>query len=67
MKTRDVIAAAALASLALAATAQDYPAKPITFVVPFAAGSATDQIARAVGQSVSADTKQPATRDSSAT
>ena len=27
-------------------------AKPITFVVPFAAGSATDQLARALGQSI---------------
>ena len=50
-----------LASLALAASgafAQDYPNKPITFVVPFAAGSATDQIARSVGQGVTAETKQ---------
>jgi tripartite-type tricarboxylate transporter receptor subunit TctC len=40
------------------AYAQDYPAKSITFVVPFAAGSATDQLARALGQSVSTETKQ---------
>ena len=40
-----------------AAWAQAYPAKPITFVVPFAAGSATDQLARALGQSISTDTK----------
>jgi len=38
--------------------AQDYPTKPITFVVPFAAGSATDQLARALGQSVSEQGKQ---------
>jgi tripartite-type tricarboxylate transporter receptor subunit TctC len=51
--------AALLAALAIAApaVAQDYPAKGITFVVPFAAGSATDQIARALGQSVSEQTK----------
>ena len=30
----------------------DYPEKPITFVVPFAAGTATDQLARALGQAV---------------
>ena len=34
------------------------PDKPITFVVPFAAGSATDQLARAIGQSVTPTAKQ---------
>lgn len=42
----------ACAALPLSARAQDFPAKPITFIVPFAAGSATDQIARAIGQGV---------------
>ncbi|WP_332775567.1 Bug family tripartite tricarboxylate transporter substrate binding protein [Polaromonas sp.] len=37
--------------------AQGFPDKPITFVVPFAAGSATDQLARAIGQAVSNDSK----------
>ena len=50
------------ASLALACTqgafAQDYPSKPITFLVPFAAGSATDQLARALGQSITEQTQQ---------
>src|SRR5690606_1056936 len=32
--------------------AAGYPDKPITFVVPFGAGSATDQLARAIGQRV---------------
>ena len=36
----------------------DYPEKTITFVVPFAAGSATDQLARALGQEVTRITKQ---------
>jgi tripartite-type tricarboxylate transporter receptor subunit TctC len=50
----------AFAALAIAAVAraEDFPAKGITFVVPFAAGSATDQIARALGQSVATHTKQ---------
>jgi tripartite-type tricarboxylate transporter receptor subunit TctC len=56
MKLR--LSLAALALIAAPAFAQDYPAKPITFVVPFAAGSATDQLARALGQSVSSNSKQ---------
>jgi tripartite-type tricarboxylate transporter receptor subunit TctC len=43
------IAAAALAFLAQAAFAQ-YPAKPITFVVPFPAGGGTDIVARLVAE-----------------
>jgi tripartite-type tricarboxylate transporter receptor subunit TctC len=59
MKNRRRIAFA-FAALAIAAVAraQDFPAKGVTFVVPFAAGSATDQIARALGQSVATDTHQ---------
>ena len=53
-------------SLQGAAWAQAYPAKPITFVVPFAAGSATDQLARALGQSISTDTKQAVVVDNKA-
>ena len=42
----------------LPALAQDFPAKPLTFFVPFAAGSATDTLARSLGQGVSADARQ---------
>jgi tripartite-type tricarboxylate transporter receptor subunit TctC len=35
-----------------------YPDKQFTFVVPFAAGSATDQLARSLGQEVTRITKQ---------
>lgn len=42
----------ALAAFALPAAAQ-YPKKPIRIVVPFPAGSATDTVARILGQSVS--------------
>jgi tripartite-type tricarboxylate transporter receptor subunit TctC len=59
---RTLAAALALAATA-AATAQDYPSKPISFVVPFAAGSATDQIARALGQGISSVTNQPVVAD----
>ena len=52
------LAACALAAAAAPALAQDYPSKPITFGVPFAAGSATDQLARALGQAVTTATKQ---------
>ena len=53
------LALAATAALPQFAHAQAYPSKPITFVVPFAAGSATDQLARALGQSVGDQSKQP--------
>jgi tripartite-type tricarboxylate transporter receptor subunit TctC len=57
-------------ALALAASfgvhAQTYPNKPITLIVPFAAGSATDQLARALGQSITTDTKQPVVTDNKA-
>ncbi|MDD5332737.1 MAG: tripartite tricarboxylate transporter substrate binding protein [Rhodoferax sp.] len=52
------LSALLLALPALPSSAQTYPAKPITFLVPFAAGSATDQLARALGQSVASDSKQ---------
>ena len=48
----------ALLLLPLHVLAQGYPARPITFVVPFAAGSATDLLARALGQSVTEQTRQ---------
>ncbi|MBF5004416.1 Bug family tripartite tricarboxylate transporter substrate binding protein [Diaphorobacter caeni] len=54
------------ATLGVQAHAADYPAKPITFVVPFAAGSATDLLARAVGQSVTTDSKQSVIVDNKA-
>ena len=54
-----LLAAAALCALAPGlASAQGFPDKPITFIVPFAAGSATDQLARALGQAVTEETKQ---------
>jgi len=61
MKSRLLVLAQAAAAALLAAfgaQAQSFPDKPITFIVPFAAGSATDQIARAIGQAVTEDTKQ---------
>ncbi len=51
--------ATALALSPLAFAQASFPSKPITFVVPFAAGSATDQLARALGQAVTEQTHQP--------
>ncbi len=44
------VAAAALALFACAATAQNFPAKPIRYVVPYAAGGAVDAMARVFAQ-----------------
>jgi tripartite-type tricarboxylate transporter receptor subunit TctC len=57
MNRRHLIAA--VLALAPFAAFADFPDKPITFIVPFAAGSATDQLARALGQAVTAESKQP--------
>ncbi|MEJ8854915.1 tripartite tricarboxylate transporter substrate binding protein [Variovorax robiniae] len=59
-------AAAAFAVVPQLAQAESFPDKPITFVVPFAAGTATDQIARAIGNGVAAETKQAVVIDNKA-
>ena len=65
---RPVLAALLAAALVPAAFAQagKYPEKPLTFIVPFAAGSATDQLARALGTSVTEQTKQAVVIDNKA-
>ena len=52
------VAAIALAGAAFAAHAQNYPAKTITMIVPFAAGGPTDTVARLVAQSMGNTLKQ---------
>ncbi|MFS8037542.1 Bug family tripartite tricarboxylate transporter substrate binding protein [Xanthobacter sp. AM11] len=62
---RGLIALAASAALAVGAlaavpaAAETWPSRPIRFVVPFAAGSATDTLARVLGQKVSQTLGQP--------
>jgi len=62
---RRPVAAACLAALALAASPgraavqADYPSRVVTFVVPFAAGSATDTLARVLGQRMATSLGQP--------
>ena len=53
-----IVAALTLAAASLGAGAQDFPSKTVTFVVPFASGTATDTFARALGQAISEATKQ---------
>ena len=58
-KTRAVVSAIFVVAVAAgSAVAQEYPAKPVTFYVPFAAGSATDTLARSLGQGITAETMQ---------
>ncbi|MGI4777424.1 MAG: Bug family tripartite tricarboxylate transporter substrate binding protein [Janthinobacterium lividum] len=64
--TAIALAATAIAMAPALVQAQAFPEKAITFVVPFAAGTATDQIARAVGNAVTEETKQPVIIDNKA-
>lgn len=43
---------------ALSAQAQNFPSKPITIIVPFAAGGPTDTVARLLGQAMSTNLNQ---------
>ena len=58
---RKALAAVVIAALfgIGAASAQTYPSKPITMIVPFAAGGATDVLARFLGERLRAILGQP--------
>jgi len=54
-----IAAACALVAWSGAAFAQDYPKRPITMIVPFAAGGTSDVIARTVAEQMGATLHQP--------
>jgi tripartite-type tricarboxylate transporter receptor subunit TctC len=58
---RGIVAALAAALLLpqIEAQAQEYPSKPIRFVIPFGAGSASDALARIAGQELEQTLGQP--------
>src|SRR5688572_22759729 len=53
------MACSCLALAAGAAVAQQYPAKPVRFVVPYPAGGVNDIVARVIGQRMAAALGQP--------
>jgi tripartite-type tricarboxylate transporter receptor subunit TctC len=53
------LAAAFLVCAPLVATAQAWPAKPITYVVPFTPGGTTDVVGRTIGQNLPPVLGQP--------
>jgi putative tricarboxylic transport membrane protein len=55
------VAAATLVATALAASAQDYPGKPIRVIVPEVVGSAADLMGRIIGQRIGEAFGQPVT------
>jgi tripartite-type tricarboxylate transporter receptor subunit TctC len=59
---RLLVSAASLALLALApgaASAQTYPSRPVSLVVPFPAGGSTDWLSRLLGQKLEGRLRQP--------
>lgn len=55
---RLLLTLAPLLLAATAATAQGFPTKPLTLIVPFPAGGPSDALARALAQGMAADLKQ---------
>jgi tripartite-type tricarboxylate transporter receptor subunit TctC len=59
LNRRTALAGAVLLPFATPARAEDFPTKPIKIIVPFAAGSATDLVARGLGVKLQDILKQP--------
>ena len=53
-------------ALAAPAAAQTFPSRPVTMIVPYAAGGATDVVARAISEKLSTAWKQPVVVDNRA-
>ena len=58
-KVFKAVLAFAVALFVSAAAAQDFPTRPITFIVPWAAGSGTDLVMRALSEAASKELGQP--------
>ncbi len=63
MLNRKALLVLALLALAPSAIAQQYPTKPIRIVVPFAPGTATDNLVRPLAEVMGAALKQPVVLD----
>lgn len=59
MKIAKIVGACALAVLSAAASAQAWPEKRVTLVVPYPAGGGVDPVARLLGQKLAERWKQP--------
>lgn len=66
MHTLRAIASGVALFAAVSCMAQEYPSSPITMVVPFAAGSGTDAVARVIANKLGERLKQPVVVDNKA-